>query len=118
VDFQNGWLLKSSFITKDEHEACRLTRTKVQQKKSFCQKYLRIRFDVFSSLNLVHNPASWPRMKIKALSADQVLSSKKINKFQFFCFSLLQRLTSSAMKNQQTLPKTEQSVFWAHSEFQ
>jgi len=33
VDFEDGWLIKSSFITKDEHEACQLTRTKVQQKK-------------------------------------------------------------------------------------
>ena len=31
VDFEDGWLIKSSFITKDEHEACQLTRTKVQK---------------------------------------------------------------------------------------
>jgi hypothetical protein len=27
VDFEDGWLLKSSFITKDEHDACQLTIT-------------------------------------------------------------------------------------------
>jgi hypothetical protein len=33
VDFEDGWLIKSSFITKDEHEACQLTRTKAPKKK-------------------------------------------------------------------------------------
>ena len=33
VDFENGWLIKSSFITKDEHKVCQLNRTKVQM---FC----------------------------------------------------------------------------------
>jgi hypothetical protein len=32
VDFEDGWLIKSSFITQDEHEACQLTRTKVKKK--------------------------------------------------------------------------------------
>jgi hypothetical protein len=41
VDFEDGWLIKSSFIPKDEHEACQLTRTKVQQqKKNF--RFLKI----------------------------------------------------------------------------
>jgi hypothetical protein len=29
---KDGWLIKSSFITKDEHEASKLTRTKVNKK--------------------------------------------------------------------------------------
>ncbi len=33
VDFEDGWLIKSSFITKDEMKACQLTRTKLPQKK-------------------------------------------------------------------------------------
>ena len=33
VDFEDGQLIKSSFITKDEHEAFHLTRTKAQPKK-------------------------------------------------------------------------------------
>jgi hypothetical protein len=33
VDFEDGWLIKSSFITKDEMKACQLTRTKFPQKK-------------------------------------------------------------------------------------
>ncbi len=33
VEFVDGWLKKSSFITKDEMKACQLTRTKIQQKK-------------------------------------------------------------------------------------
>ncbi len=32
VDFEDSWLIKSSFIFKDEHEASQLTKTKVQQK--------------------------------------------------------------------------------------
>jgi hypothetical protein len=28
VEFEGGWLMKSSFITKDEMQACQLTRTK------------------------------------------------------------------------------------------
>ena len=34
VDFEGGWLIKSSFITKDEMKACQLTRTKLPQKKN------------------------------------------------------------------------------------
>ena len=37
IPLMGGWtlrLIKSNFITKDEHEACQLTRTKVQQKKA------------------------------------------------------------------------------------
>jgi hypothetical protein len=33
LDFEDSWLLKSSFITKDEIKACQLTRTKLPQKK-------------------------------------------------------------------------------------
>jgi len=33
VEFEDGWLIKFSFITKDEMKACQLTRTKIQQKK-------------------------------------------------------------------------------------
>jgi hypothetical protein len=33
VDFEDGWFIKSSFVTKDEHETCQLTRTKVQSAK-------------------------------------------------------------------------------------
>jgi hypothetical protein len=33
VDFEDSWLIKSSFITKDEMKACQLTRTKHPQKK-------------------------------------------------------------------------------------
>jgi hypothetical protein len=32
VNFEDGWLVKSSFITKDEMKACQLTRTKFPQK--------------------------------------------------------------------------------------
>jgi hypothetical protein len=32
VEFVDGWLIKSSFITKDEMKACQLTRTKIQKK--------------------------------------------------------------------------------------
>jgi hypothetical protein len=33
VDFEEGWLIKSSFITKDEMKACQLTRIKIPPKK-------------------------------------------------------------------------------------
>jgi hypothetical protein len=33
VEFEDGWLIKSSFITKDEMKACQLTRTKNPTKK-------------------------------------------------------------------------------------
>ncbi len=33
VDFEDSWLIKSSFITKDEMKAFQLTRTKLPQKK-------------------------------------------------------------------------------------
>ncbi len=33
VEFVDGWLIKSSFITKDEMKACQLTRTKIKKKK-------------------------------------------------------------------------------------
>ncbi len=33
VDFEDGWLVKSSFITKDEMKACQLTRTKLPHTK-------------------------------------------------------------------------------------
>ncbi len=32
VEFEDSWLIKSSFITKGEMTACQLTRTKIQQK--------------------------------------------------------------------------------------
>jgi hypothetical protein len=35
VDFEDGWLIKSSFITKDEQEACQLTKPKVQKNNIF-----------------------------------------------------------------------------------
>jgi hypothetical protein len=39
ADFEDGWLLKHSFITKDKMKACQLTRTKLQQqKKNIIQK--------------------------------------------------------------------------------
>jgi hypothetical protein len=34
VEFEDGWLIKPSFITKDEMKACQLTSTKIQQKKT------------------------------------------------------------------------------------
>jgi hypothetical protein len=34
VEFEDGWLLKSSFITEDEMKACQLTRTKKTKKKT------------------------------------------------------------------------------------
>ncbi len=34
MDFEDGWFIKSSFLTKDEHEACQLTRTIVQLKNT------------------------------------------------------------------------------------
>jgi hypothetical protein len=33
VDFEDGWLIKYSFITKNDNETCELTRTKFPQKK-------------------------------------------------------------------------------------
>jgi hypothetical protein len=33
VEFEDGWLIKYRFITKDEMKACPLTRTKFQKKK-------------------------------------------------------------------------------------
>jgi hypothetical protein len=33
VEFEDGGLIKPSFITKDEMKACQLTRTKLQKKK-------------------------------------------------------------------------------------
>ncbi len=33
VDFEDSWLIKSSFTTKDEMKAFQLTRTKLPQKK-------------------------------------------------------------------------------------
>jgi hypothetical protein len=33
VEFEDGWFIKSSFITVDEMKACQLTRTKFQKKK-------------------------------------------------------------------------------------
>jgi hypothetical protein len=33
VDFEDGWLIKSSFKTKDEIKACQLTRTELPQEK-------------------------------------------------------------------------------------
>jgi hypothetical protein len=42
VDFEDGWLLKSSFITKDEMKACQLTKTKFPQKnQKKNKKYLK-----------------------------------------------------------------------------
>jgi hypothetical protein len=44
VDFEDGWLIKSSFITKDEMKACQLTRTKLPNKNkkmlslAYCDK--------------------------------------------------------------------------------
>jgi hypothetical protein len=37
VDFMDGWLLKSSFIKKDEMKACQLTRTKLPQKNTWAK---------------------------------------------------------------------------------
>jgi hypothetical protein len=34
VDFEDGWLIKSSFITKDEMKAYQLIMTKLPQKNS------------------------------------------------------------------------------------
>jgi hypothetical protein len=28
LDFEDGWLIKSSFITKDEHKVCKMTNAK------------------------------------------------------------------------------------------
>jgi hypothetical protein len=33
VDCEDGWLIKSSFITKDEMKACQLTKIKLPPKK-------------------------------------------------------------------------------------
>jgi hypothetical protein len=40
VDFEDGWLIKSSFITKDEMKACQLTRNKFQKKKKKLKKVI------------------------------------------------------------------------------
>ena len=31
VSFEDGWLTTNSYITKDEHETCQMTRSKVQK---------------------------------------------------------------------------------------
>jgi hypothetical protein len=33
VEYEDGWLIKSSFITMNETKACQLTRTKFQKKE-------------------------------------------------------------------------------------
>ena len=33
VEFEDGWLIKSYFLNKEKLKACKLTRTKIQQKK-------------------------------------------------------------------------------------
>jgi hypothetical protein len=53
VEFEDGWLIKSSFITKDEMKACQLTRTKIQQKKK--KKKKKVTGDNLFSLNLKAN---------------------------------------------------------------
>jgi hypothetical protein len=40
VEFEDGWLIKSSIITKDEMKARQLTKTKIQQKKKKVQEPL------------------------------------------------------------------------------
>ncbi len=42
----DGWLIKSSFITKDERKVCRLTRTKFPQKKKKKKKRKISKFSV------------------------------------------------------------------------
>jgi hypothetical protein len=83
VDFEDGWLIKSSFITKDEHEACQLTRTKVQQKKKK-KKYfitlilsLQYCFFIFSNLG---STSPWPVIgdEIDRLGLEQLDAQKKI----------------------------------------
>ncbi len=52
VDYEDSWVIKCSLITKDEHEACQLKRTKVQPiKKVFIYSGSA---DVFLSLSLSH----------------------------------------------------------------
>ncbi len=52
VEFEDGWLIKSSFITMDEMKACQLTRTKFQKKnkkkKKIFQKRIVHKFDLKS----------------------------------------------------------------------
>jgi hypothetical protein len=40
VEFADGWLIKSSFIIKDEMKACQLTRTKSKIQKIYLYKNL------------------------------------------------------------------------------
>ncbi len=39
VEFEDGWLIKSSFKTEDEMKACQLTRTKLQKKNIYIYIY-------------------------------------------------------------------------------
>jgi len=40
VEFEDGWFVKSSFISKDEMKACQLTRTKILNKNNNKNKVL------------------------------------------------------------------------------
>jgi hypothetical protein len=44
VEFEDGWLIKSSFITMDEIKACQLTRTEFPPKNKNCGKWLNRSF--------------------------------------------------------------------------
>jgi hypothetical protein len=50
-NFEDGWLIKSSFITKDEHKACQLTRTKKQKKYNKVSKkdWLDLNFQMINT---------------------------------------------------------------------
>jgi hypothetical protein len=49
VDFVDGWLIKSSFITKDEMKASQLTRTKLPEKNQCLPMCMYIGVPMFVS---------------------------------------------------------------------
>jgi hypothetical protein len=52
VEFVDGWLIKSSFITKDEMNASQLTRTKSNNKKQNKKLKLILKRRFFITLSL------------------------------------------------------------------
>jgi hypothetical protein len=64
VEFEDGWLIKPSLITKDEIKACQLTRTKIQKKKK--KKIHRSNFlkGYFLSLGVSKFVSTWSQSRL------------------------------------------------------
>jgi hypothetical protein len=55
VDFEDGCLVKSSFITKDEMKACQLTRTKLPHKKLLLLLIASVSYQALLGTILLYN---------------------------------------------------------------